>query len=111
MPVLPPLRRYIAITGGSSNTRVTTGTFLAPHSPIRGGAIKAEHEHLKKMLMQLTGDYVKAVEEVTEKKDNEYLDFHARRLVEMAGHIIMGYLLLTISQRSDDYEGSAECIY
>jgi 3-(methylthio)propanoyl-CoA dehydrogenase len=31
---------------------------------------------------------------VTGTGDNEYLDFHSRRLVEMAGNIIMGYLLL-----------------
>lgn len=27
-------------------------------------------------------------------KIREYLDFQARRLVEMAGHIIMGYILI-----------------
>jgi hypothetical protein len=35
-------------------------------------------------------------------------DFHARRLVEMAANIIMGYLLLLDAQREPDYTASAE---
>lgn len=87
---------------------VTTGTFLNRIRQYEETPVKAEHEYLKKLLVQLTGDYVKAVEEVTSKKDGEYLDFHARRLVEMAGHIVMGYLLLLDSQRSDEYITSAD---
>ncbi|MDR1055706.1 MAG: acyl-CoA dehydrogenase family protein [Prevotellaceae bacterium] len=86
---------------------VTTGTFLNRIRQYEETIVKAEHEYLKKLLVQLTGDYAKAVEEVTKEKDTEYLDIHARRLVEMAGHIIMGYLLLLDSQRSDDYVISA----
>jgi hypothetical protein len=40
--------------------------------------------------------------------ESGHFDFHARRLVEMAGHIIMGYLLLTDAQREDSFIGSAE---
>ena len=87
---------------------VTTGSFLNRIKQYEELPIKAEHGYLKKLLVQLTGDYAKAVEEVIQKKDNDYLDFHARRLVEIAGHIIMGYLLLLDSQRSDDYVTSAE---
>ena len=36
---------------------------------------------------------------VTELNNNELLDFHSRRLVEMAGNIIMGYLLVINSQK------------
>ena len=43
-----------------------------------------------------------------EKGDREFADFHARRLVEMAGNIIMGYLLLIDSNRNDDYKKYAE---
>lgn len=39
--------------------------------------------------------------------ENAYVDFHARRLVEMAGHIIMGYLLLLDAQRCSDFSKSA----
>ena len=38
--------------------------------------------------------YEKLVELVTNQKEEDYLDFHARRLVECAGHLVMGHLLL-----------------
>ena len=44
---------------------------------------------------------------VTEVKNTEYVDFQARRLVEMAGHIIMGYLLLFDATRNERFEKSA----
>jgi 3-(methylthio)propanoyl-CoA dehydrogenase len=44
---------------------------------------------------------------VTEENDNEYLDFQARRLVEMAGNIIMGYLLLMDARRDMSYFNAA----
>ncbi len=61
----------------------------------------AEVEPLVKRLVAMREEYQKAVEHVTSKNDGEYLDFHARRLVEMAGQIIHSYLLLrnvTMSQ-------------
>jgi hypothetical protein len=45
---------------------------------------------------------------VIAEKNNEYTDFHARRLVEMAGNIIMGYLLVLDSQRDEHYARSAD---
>ncbi|MDE5976638.1 MAG: acyl-CoA dehydrogenase, partial [Muribaculaceae bacterium] len=36
----------------------------------------------------------------------KYHDFMARRLVEMAGHIIMGYLLLDDAQRNEYFAKS-----
>ena len=39
---------------------------------------------------------------------NDFLDFHARRLVEMAGYIIMGYLMLLDTTRDDKYQASCE---
>ncbi|WP_234408947.1 Acyl-CoA dehydrogenase C-terminal domain-containing protein [Marinilabilia salmonicolor] len=56
----------------------------------------------------MTEEYEKAVKAVVAVKDNEYLDFHARRLVEMAGHIIMGYLLLLDTERDDKFRNSTE---
>ena len=52
--------------------------------------------------------YVKAVETVTATKDNEYIDFQARRMVEMAGHVIMGHLLLNDATRHESFRQSAE---
>jgi len=52
---------------------------------------------------------VNLVTEVNGKEENnDYLDFHARRLVEMAGHIIMVYLLLNDTMRDAEYEKYAE---
>ena len=45
---------------------------------------------------------------VMEMKDEELLDFHARRLVEMAGNIIMGYLLVLDAMRDEEYQNVAE---
>ena len=52
--------------------------------------------------------YTEAIDKVTEVKDSEYVDFHARRLVEMAGNIIMGYLLLEDASRTPSFAKSAD---
>jgi hypothetical protein len=69
--------------------------------------VKGEHEQLKKLLVAMTAQYEQAVKLVADKNDAEITDFHARRLVEMAGHIVMGYLLLLDAQRCSDFEQSA----
>ena len=55
----------------------------------------------------MTALYTEAVEAVTAQKNTEYTDFHARRLVEMAGHIIMGYLLIGDATRCECFRKSA----
>ena len=66
-----------------------------------------ELKSLKDRLVEMTSLYEKAVTAVTEVKNTEYVDFHARRMVEMAGHIIMGYLLLGDATRNGDFLKSA----
>ena len=44
---------------------------------------------------------------MAEAKDTAYTDFHARRMVEMAGHIVMGYLLLGDANRNEEFAKSA----
>ena len=58
----------------------------------------------------MTNLYANAVARVIEAKNQEYLDFQARRLVEMAGHIIMSYLLIIDATRDteDLFRKSAE---
>ena len=56
----------------------------------------------------MTARYEEAVKTVTEANDNAYADFMARRLVEMAGVIIMSYLLLSDATRNDSFTHSAE---
>ena len=46
---------------------------------------------------------------VTSPKDEEYLEFHARRLVECAAHIVCGHLLLQdANQNQELFRRSAE---
>ena len=77
---------------------------------VHGGSatIAPELEPLRDRLKAMKEAYVKAVESVTETKDNEYIDFQARRMVEMAGHIIMGHLLLADTTRNESFRHSAE---
>ncbi len=70
--------------------------------------INDDVDYLKHKLVVMTEDFETAVGEVKEKGEREFADFHARRLVEMAGNIIMGYLLLIDSNRNDDYKTYAE---
>lgn len=87
---------------------VTAGGLLARIREFEGEKVNPEQEYLKKILVRMTGDYEKTVKMVTDQNDNEYLDFHARRMVEMAGNIIIGYLLLLDSVRDNEYEKAAE---
>ena len=73
---------------------VTTGTYLQRIQEYEEMQVSPELEHLKRILKNMTDKYVQLVEIVAGVKDKDYFDFHARRLVESAGHIIMGYLLL-----------------
>jgi 3-(methylthio)propanoyl-CoA dehydrogenase len=56
----------------------------------------------------MTDQFEKTAARVTESDEKEMLDFHARRLVEMAGNTIMGYLLLGDAERDRKYLQSAE---
>jgi hypothetical protein len=55
----------------------------------------------------MTEQYAKAVADVDGKGD-EYIDFQARRLCEMAAYIIESYLLVIDAQRSASFLDSAE---
>ncbi|HKJ78212.1 MAG TPA: Acyl-CoA dehydrogenase C-terminal domain-containing protein, partial [Prolixibacteraceae bacterium] len=61
----------------------------------------------KRSLIILTDDFEQAAKKVVATDDNEFIDFHARRLVEMAGHIIMSYLLLLDTNRDESFLRSA----
>ena len=73
---------------------VTTGTYLQRIKVYEAMSVAPELESLKRILIKMAQRYEKLIEVVEEPKDTEYHDFHARRLVECAGHIIMGHLLL-----------------
>jgi alkylation response protein AidB-like acyl-CoA dehydrogenase len=73
---------------------VTTGTYLQRIKEYEAMPVTPELEQLKRVLKQMAEMYEKLVEQVTSQKEEDYLDFHARRLVESAGHLVMGHLLL-----------------
>jgi alkylation response protein AidB-like acyl-CoA dehydrogenase len=86
---------------------VTTGAYLEQIREYEAQKINHELEFMRRTLIILTDDYEQAVTKVVNSNDNEFIDFHARRLVEMAGHIIMSYLLVTDSNRDAAYTSSA----
>ena len=87
---------------------VTTGVFLNQMKAYAAAEITPDREHLRRILVEMTEEYAETVARVTAVNDSEYLDFHARRLVEMAGNIILGFLLLLDSTRDDQFLPSAE---
>jgi 3-(methylthio)propanoyl-CoA dehydrogenase len=87
---------------------VTTGGFLNRIRYYEAQKISPQLEYLKRSLIILTDEYEQAVKKVVGTDDNEFIDFHARRLVEMAGHIIMSYLLLLDANREESFLRSAK---
>ena len=88
---------------------VTTGTYL---NQIKAYAEREYSEAvapMKAKLEAMTATYEETMEKVKAVEDPEYITFHARRLVEMLGHIIMGYLLIgDASQEPDLFMDSAK---
>lgn len=85
---------------------VTTGTYLNKIREYEALEVKPEYETIKNTLVFMTRQYVDSVQAVMEVDDTKFHDFMARRLVEMAGHIIMGYLLLEDTQRNEKFRKS-----
>jgi alkylation response protein AidB-like acyl-CoA dehydrogenase len=107
--------RITSIYEGTSQLQVVAairfvgnGTYLKMMQDFGKREVKAEFEYMKNMLSKMTDQYGKTVEKVQELNDVEYFDFHSRRLVEMAGNILSGYLLLDDSNRNNQYSKSAE---
>lgn len=86
---------------------VTTGTYLNQINAYAAEEYAPETSELKERLVKMTALYEEALKTVVDNKNTEYTDFHARRLVEMAGHIIMGNLLLGDTTRNEKFLKSA----
>ena len=87
---------------------VTTEGYLKQIRVYEKLDLRPELEKYRRTLISLTWDYEEAVEKVVNVGDNEFIDFHARRLVEMAGYIIMSYLLVIDANRDIEYARSAQ---
>lgn len=85
---------------------VTTSAYLNQIREYEKMELKPELEQYRRTLISLTEEYVDACEHVVPTKDAEYIDFQARRMVEMSGFIIMSYLLLYDTNRDDSYHKS-----
>ena len=87
---------------------VTTGSYLARIKEYEAMPVAPELEGLKNRLKEMASKYAACVEQINEAKDQELLDFCARRLVEMAAHTIMGHLMVQDATKSDLFSESAQ---
>lgn len=87
---------------------VTTGGYLNVIREYELEELRPDLHGFRRTLIGMTEEYEHTVNSVVDKKDLEYVDFHARRMVEMAGNIIMGYLLLIDTQRDEKFRNSTE---
>ena len=78
---------------------VTTGTYAALMDEYAKMEVSEKLAPVKEMLEGLRGKYQAAIDKVNEVNEPAFTDFMARRLVEMAGFIIMSYLLITDATR------------
>ena len=85
---------------------VTTGVFLDQITKY-DAEVGENRKDLQKELLAMTESYKTISTKIIDLDQQDYLDFHARRLVEMAGNILIGYLLVLDSQRDEKYLKSA----
>lgn len=95
------LQVVAAITG------VLKGTLLAQMHAYEEQKPAAELQGLFNTLVAMRAQFEKAVAKVQSAENSQLQDFHARRLVEMAGHTIMGHLLVQQAGAVDEYRTSA----
>ena len=88
---------------------VLTGAYLSQVKAYQKEITSPELAGLKARLAKLTDIYEQLIPKVADTKDSEYIDFHARRLVDCTGHIVLSHLLLLDTQRDPEaYRDSAE---
>jgi len=87
---------------------VTSGLFTEMIDEYASRKISYDLEFLRKDLQSMKKEYIISIEKVEKQNDQEFLDFHARRLVEMAGNLVMGYLLVLDATRDSKYKLVAE---
>lgn len=107
--------RITTIYEGTSQLQVVAairgignGAYLKLMREFEERKINPQLEHLRATLIRMTDQFEKSVEKVNAEDASEFVDFHARRLVEMAGNIIMGYLLVFDADRDSVHQRAAE---
>jgi len=86
---------------------VTNGTYLSIMKDYETMPLAPGFEGLRNRLKAMTEKYAAAVEKIVSTKDQELLDFMARRLVEMAAYNVMAYLLVQDASKCDSFTESA----
>ncbi|MDR2556987.1 MAG: acyl-CoA dehydrogenase family protein [Bacteroidales bacterium] len=99
--------RILSIYEGTSQLQVvaairfvTNDSYAALIRSYAEQEVKPQFEHSRTVLAKMFDKYLKAIETVKGFESEEMLDFHARRLVEMAGYTIMGHLLVLDANRA-----------
>ena len=87
---------------------VTTGTYMNLIDEYLANDVKPELQSIKDRIVAMANTYREAVEKVVAIKETGYVDFMARRLVEMAGDTVMSSLLLLDANRSEMFDKSLE---
>ncbi len=87
---------------------IANGTYLTLIREYEKEPVDPEFEHLRSHLVELTDDLESVARLVLDHKNSEYIDFHSRRLVEMAGNIIISYLLMQDTHRDSKFRKSTE---
>ena len=90
---------------------VTTGAYLNIIKEFEAIPLSAEMEELKNRVKEMACKYGACVNQVTEAKDQEYLDFVARRLVEMAADIIMCHLVMQDATNAPELFAKSANVY
>lgn len=86
---------------------VTNGSYLLRIKEYEEMEIAPKYEPLKAKLIAMREQYEQACEYMNGKEDS-FVDFNARKLVEMAAHIIMSWLLILEASVNDSMEKSAK---
>ena len=87
---------------------VGNGAYVKLFESYEAAEIKPELSYLIARLVEMKKQYIDAVAKVSELDDSKAWDFHSRRMVEMAGNIVMGHLLVSDANRDSEHQKSAE---
>ena len=90
---------------------VTNGSYMKQIKEYEKLTVAPELSGLQNQLKEMAQTYEKAVNMINETKNKELTDFHARRLVEMAGYIIMAHLTLQDATKNSELFNSSAQVF
>lgn len=87
---------------------VTTGTYTNLIEEYLNTEVDQRLEGTRNTIKEMFKSYTETLAKVEEVKDDQYVSFVARRLVEMAADVVMSSLLLLDANRNDMFDKSLE---